>query len=73
MMFLPHKSSTHTGSKCFFTGCPSNYEEHDESCYKLVTTPTSRTAAQTACEADGTNLVTVDDAAENEFVKGKYR
>ncbi len=57
---------------CFFEACPPDYEENGGSCYLLVTTPATGNAAQADCQADGGNLVTINDAAEDAFVADKF-
>ncbi len=56
-----------------FAACPAGYERNEEICYKLVTEIATANAAQATCLAEGNNLVTINDAAENEYIKGKYR
>ncbi len=51
--------------------CTPGYEENGGRCYKLVTTTATGKAAQAACEAEGTNLVSISDAAEETYVKKK--
>ncbi len=59
---------------CFsFSDCQHGYMEHAGRCYRLVTETTTGDAAQAACVADGTNLVTINDAAENDHIKGMLR
>ncbi len=53
-------------------GCASGYEEHGGKCYKHVTTTATGDAAQAACVADGANLVSIEDAAENDYVNVKF-
>ncbi len=55
-----------------FLECPSGYECHSGSCYKHFTTATTAAAAQTACEADTANLVSVGNACENSYIKGLF-
>ncbi len=38
----------------------------------LVTTPATGNAAQSDCEADGGNLVTINDDQENAYVKEQF-
>ncbi len=53
--------------------CPAGYELEAERCYKHVATPTETgDGAQAACVADGANLVSINDATENAYVKGKF-
>ncbi len=55
------------------SACPTGYEGNGDRCYKHVTTAVTGDAAQAACAADGSNLVTIDDATENEYIKQKMR
>lgn len=58
--------------KCLTIGCSIGYEANDGRCYKLVKTPKRGDAAQAACKAEGANLVSVGDAAENDYVHTKF-
>ncbi len=57
----------------FILECPVGFEVHAGTCYKLVATPATATAAQATCQAEGSHLVTVDNAEENEYIKTLLR
>ena len=51
---------------CSTTG---NYTYYKGSCYKVSTTEKRYSEAESDCVADGGHLVSLQDAAENQFVK----
>ncbi len=57
---------------CTLSACPAGFEENDGNCYKHVTTTATGDAAQAACVADGANLVSIEDTAENDFIQEKF-
>lgn len=56
-----------------YSDCPKGFEENAQTCYKHVTDLATGDGAQTACVAAGSNLVTVDDAKENDRIKAILR
>ncbi|CAH1784169.1 unnamed protein product [Owenia fusiformis] len=59
---------TWSGRKTICGLCPVGWTEREELCYKVVAEAKSFTDAQDACEADGADLVSFYDQAEQDFV-----
>ncbi len=53
--------------------CPIGFDEYEGGCYKLETETATAYAAQAACEAEGSTLVTINDADKNAFIKTQFR
>ncbi len=53
--------------------CPLRFEEHAGRCYQVGTDTLTAEAAQVACMTVGANLVTINNDAENEYIKGKLK
>ena len=52
-----------------FNLCPSGWKQHNSSCYKFFSSPQNWTDAKSTCTGFGGNLVIIDSAEENSFVK----
>ncbi len=50
------------------TSCPPGYSSNAGSCYKLMDFGATAPDAHFICQGEGASLVSIDDAAENDFV-----
>ena len=50
--------------------CDAGYVEYNGKCYKFSSTPKFWDDAQNICKAEGGDLISVDDEAENYFLFG---
>ncbi len=53
--------------------CEVGYERNADSCYKVTKTKHLRHEAQAVCEEEEANLVTLNDADENRYVRRMLR
>eukprot|EP00058_Branchiostoma_floridae_P009235 XP_002594723.1 hypothetical protein BRAFLDRAFT_224211 [Branchiostoma floridae] len=49
--------------------CPSEWRKYNNHCYKLMTDKLSWSAASSRCRQHGAMLISINDQAENNFVK----
>ncbi|XP_067686863.1 macrophage mannose receptor 1-like [Haliotis asinina] len=63
-----YKSTAYTTTAPSLTTCKPGYQHYGTSCYRVVTSAAAWQAAQTTCQADQGNLVSITDLYEQSFV-----
>ena len=67
-----HIVQSETRHLLFHTACPPHYQLLEGSCYKHDTRLAGQSFAQSECQNDGANLVTIDSAEENELIAWEF-